>query len=53
MIYAYPVVGSTVRNVGAWGRDNWPAIDCGRCIEHAAQVELELVGVEVGPGGYE
>jgi hypothetical protein len=38
VMYAYPVVGSTVLNVGAWGRDNELAIDCGSCIEHAAQV---------------
>jgi len=51
VIYAYPVVGSTVLRVGACGRDKEFAIDCGSCIEHAAHVfdpKLERGGMVGG-----
>ena len=54
-MYEYPVVGSCVRSVGAWGRDNVFAIDCGKCIEQAAHdVEAsddDAADADVGPGG--
>ena len=53
VMYEYPVVGSTVRSVGAVGRDSELASDWGRCIEQAAQVVEDDVVLDDGPSGYE